>query len=510
MELRYYADVLRERWLIALLTALAVLAAVVGATLLQTPSYTAKNRLYVQTQAGSTVTELQQGATFARQQITSYADLAKSPLVLEPVIEDLDLQTTSSQLASSISTTVPPDTLILEISAASEDPEAAARIANATAESLAEQVAQLETTDGQSRVTLTTIAPATVPASPASPNIPRNIAVGVVLAILAGLGAALLRDVLDNRVRRPADITETLGRPLIASIPMSRDAKHYPLIASQHPRSLQAEAFRELRTNLQFVGLDRNATTLLTTSALPAEGKSSTSINLAHVLAQSGAKVLLIDADLRRPSLSGYLGVVGSVGLTTVLIGDADLQDVVQPLEQQGLDLLASGAIPPNPSEILGSVQMAELLQEAQRQYDYVIVDTAPLLAVTDAAVLSKLVGGVVVVMQAERVRRPQAMQALAKLDAVEAPLLGIVLNRLRNGSRGAYSYQYEYRSKDAPAAEAERPSAPAAHRGRTAGARTGRRRQSTRSAQSTWPPTTAGAPAPAAIEAPAAEGLDR
>lgn len=439
---------LRDRWISALVTTAVVFGAVTAFTLLQAPEYQATNRVFVQTQAGSNVADLSSGVNFASQQITSYADVATTPLVLDPVIEKLELDTTAQELAPQINTTVPPDTLILEITATDTDPARAAAIANATSESLRAEVSNLETNGEDASVELTVIAPATEPASAASPSIPRNIAVGLVLAMLAGLVIAITRDLLDSRVRRPADIEKAFDHPVIATIPASRDAKHMPLVVAQHPQSLQAEAYRSLRTNLQFMGLTGENRSVLVTSSLPGEGKSSSAINLAHVIAQAGTRVLLIDADLRRPSVANYLGLEGNAGLTTVLIGDAAIEDVTQPLETDGLDILASGPIPPNPSELLGSTAMQKLLDAALAQYAFVVVDTAPLLAVTDAVVLSRFVGGTVVVAQSERVRRPQLEQSLRKLQAVEARLLGVVLNRVHGGPRGSYNYSYSYTSQ--------------------------------------------------------------
>lgn len=451
MELQHYLTILRDRWISALVTALLVLGAVVAFTLLQTPEYQATNRVFVQTQAGNSVADLNSGANFASQQITSYADVATTPLVLDPVIDELGLDTTAHELASRISTTVPPETLILEITVTDDDPAQAAAIANATSKSLREQVAALETSGEDPTVELTVIAPATEPASPASPSIPRNIAIGLVLAALAGVAIAIVRDLLDNRVRRPDDIEKLFEQPLIAAIPSSKDAKHLPLVSVLHPQSPQAEAYRSLRTNLQFMGLTSEKRSVLFTSSLPGEGKTSSAINLAHVIAQAGNRVLLIDADLRRPSVAQYLGIEGGAGLTTVLIGEADIEDVAQPLETEGLEALASGPIPPNPSELLGSKNMQDLLNDAMAKYDFVVVDTAPLLAVTDAAVLSHYVGGTVVVAQSQRVRKPQLAQALDKLEAVQARVLGIILNRVQGGSQGAYIYNYSYSSDASP-----------------------------------------------------------
>lgn len=445
VELQHYLSILRDRWISALVAAALVFGAVAAFTLLQTPEYQATNRVFVQTQAGSNVADLNSGASFASQQITSYADVATSPLVLDPVIQELGLETTAEQLSNRVVTTIPPDTLILEITATDADPIQAAAIADATSDSLRTQVSDLEANGDDAAVNLTVISPAVEPSNPSSPTIPRNIAIGLLVAVLAGIAAAIIRDLVDNRIRRTDDIEKFFERPVIAAIPSSRDAAQMPLIAAEHPQSMQAEAFRSLRTNLQFMGLTGENRSVLFTSSLPGEGKSSSAINLAYVVAQAGHRVLLIDADLRRPSIANYLGLESGAGLTTVLSGRANLADVTQPLDTEGVEVLTAGPIPPNPSELLGSKDMENVLAAAQAAFDFIVIDTAPLLAVTDAVVLSRHAGGTVVVAQSDRVRRPQLGQSLEKLDTVEARLLGIVLNRVHAGSRGAYSYNYTY-----------------------------------------------------------------
>lgn len=443
MELQNFLTILRERWIPALATAVLVMAAAVALTLLQTPTYQATNRVFVQTQAGNTISDLTSGVNFASQQIITYSDMATSPLVLDPVIEELGLDMSAQQLASRISTSIPEETLILEITATAEDPNQAVAIANATSASLQQSVTALEQVGSTSTVELTVISPAVRPASAASPDIMQNLVLGAVVALAAGVAVAIARDLMDNRIRKAEDVVRASGEPVIATLPASRDAEHYPLVVSQKPHSAQTEAYRELRTNLQFVGMTAESRSILVTSSLPGEGKSAIATNLALVLSQSSARVLIIDADLRRPSLHDYLGIEGGAGLTSVLIGEAALEDVAQPIGSDGLEALSSGPIPPNPSELLGSERMRDLLEVAASRYDFVVVDTAPLLAVTDAAVLSRLVGGTIVVAQSERVKKPQLAESLEKLRVVEANVLGVLLNRVRPGGRATANYAY-------------------------------------------------------------------
>jgi polysaccharide biosynthesis transport protein len=182
------------------------------------------------------------------------------------------------------------------------------------------------------------------------------------------------------------------------------------------------------------------------TSSISSEGKSTTAINLAITLADAGSRVALVDADLRRPSIADYMGLEGEVGLTTVLIGLASLEDAIQPWGNSGLHVMPSGQVPPNPSELLGSRSMVTLLEQLTSQYDIVLVDTPPLLPVTDAAILAKITGGALVVAAADNLHRQQLADGLGALEDVGARVLGVVLNRLPHKQLNAYS-SYDYAS---------------------------------------------------------------
>lgn len=455
MELHHYLLNLRERWRSGLVAALIVALAVAGLTALQAPTYRATSQVFVQARTGNGVADLNSGASFASQQIMSYAELATTPYVLDEVIDDLGLEITPARLARDIQVSVEEGSFLLRISASADDPRLAARIADATAANLQEAVASLSPASTADSVELRIVAEAVVPAAPSSPNIVRNALLGVVLALLAGIATALVRSLLNTRVRTIADLQGSTDRIVLGAIPASRGGEDASRVLVQNPYSVASEAYRELRTNLQFVKLVENRRSVLVTSSLPGEGKSTATVNLAHVLAMSGARVLLVDADLRSPSVHRILGLEGDAGLTTVLIGQAELEEVTQYAGLDGLDVITAGAIPPNPSELLGSPAMEEMLEEAARHYDVVLVDAPPLLAVTDAAALSQSVGGVLVVAQSERVRRAEFERALAKLETVDANVVGLVLNRVR----GASGSQYAYGSPEARAilaAEAE------------------------------------------------------
>jgi capsular exopolysaccharide synthesis family protein len=426
---------------------LATVAVAAAATLAMTTQYTATTRLFFAVERGESVTDLAQGSSFAEKQMTSYAEVADAPLVLNPVIDQLNLETTSAELARAVTVTIPPETVILEISAVDPNPERAAAIANAVGTEVAAVAGELspERADGSKAVEATTVAPALVPTDPSSPNALRNLALGVLLGLLLGIGVAMLRNVLDTKVRSEHDVRAVTESPLLGVIGQDDKVPAHPIILREDPMSAAAEAVRRLRTNLKFTDLGDRPRSIVITSAIPGEGKSTTALNLAVALADAGSRVILVDADLRRPSVAQCMGMEGRVGLTTVLISQAKVADVVQHWQDSALDVLPSGRIPPNPSELLGSTAMERMLAELTATYDVVLLDTPPLLPVTDAAVLSNFAGGTLLVIGADRVQRPQLKQALESLETAGAHLYGVVVNKIARQESAAYAYDAGY-----------------------------------------------------------------
>lgn len=439
-----YLAVIRKRWLSIVLIAAVASGASAVATLVATPQYTAEAQVYVSVNTSGTTSDLLQGSSFTQRQVKSYTDLASTPRVLDPVIAALDLPLTPDELAVSIQASSPMDTSLIDIKATDPDPVLASRIANEVAESLATAVSTLErSAEGTSPVRISTVREATAPIAPSSPNLVRNVALGLVLGLAAGFGLAVLRSVLDTRVRTTDDVRALTNASIMAAMVHEKGRADYPLVVQDDPHSPRAEAFRRVRTNLQFLDVADELTTMVVTSSLPTEGKSTVAINLAITLADAGSRVILVDADLRRPSVAEYLGIEGRVGLTTVLIGQAELADVVQPWGTGGLHVLPSGRVPPNPSELVGSHSMGWLVEELARQYDIVVIDTPPLLPVTDAAILARLTDGALLVAGANRLHRHELRESLSSLEAVGARLLGLVVNHLHHTQTDAHSYSY-------------------------------------------------------------------
>ncbi|MBD8063399.1 polysaccharide biosynthesis tyrosine autokinase [Oceanitalea stevensii] len=481
MDLRDYLHVLRTRWLTVVTVGLLTLAATAAGTLLTTPEYTSSTRMFFAVQGGESVSDLAQGSTFTEKQMASYAEVAKSPIVLGPVAERFGLGEDPSNLAAALDVSVAADTTILVIAATDEDPVLARDVANAVADQLASTVGGLspERPDGTETVRATMLSEAQVADSPSSPRTARNLAMGLVLGALLGVGVALLRQLLDTKVRDDNDIAAVTDVTPLATVPVDPTATDHPVFMHDDSMGARAEAIRRLRTNLQFVDFGDRPSSIVVTSSVPGEGKTTTAINLAASLADAGARVILIDADLRRPSVAKYMGFEGRVGLTTVLIGRANVEDVVQPWQGTSLDILPSGQIPPNPSELLGSRAMSRLLGDLAGTYDVVLIDSPPLLPVTDAAILSKLVGGTLVVAGADRLQKPQLRTSLEALAKVDAHVLGIVLNKAQRKERDRYAYEY-YSSED-PTLTGSRVSAARSSR-RTAAP------QPTHAKRSTWP----------------------
>ncbi|MFE5672276.1 polysaccharide biosynthesis tyrosine autokinase [Agromyces sp. NPDC056523] len=451
MELRDYVRILHRNWVLILATLLLGVSAAAAYSILVTPKYEATTELYVSVRAGdSSVTgDLVQGTNFARQAVTSYVDVVDSGIVLDRVIAELSLEETSAELAEAIEASSPVNTVLIEIAFTDSDPERAAEIANSIGRTFADVVVNdLEKPEGDaaSLVKIETIQPAVVPEHAASPNVPLNLALGGLVGLALGVGIAVLRTVLDTRIHSLHDIEQVTDKPLLGGIALDPDAQSRPLIVHADPRNPRAESFRSLRTNLQFVNVEGGSRSFVITSAGPGEGKSTTTANLAISLAETGAKVALLDGDLRLPKLADYLGIEGGVGLTDVLIGRAELVDVMQKWGRGYLYVLPSGRIPPNPSELLGSASMERLLNTLTSQFDYVLIDAPPLLLVTDAAVVSKLTSGAILIAASGSTRKPQLAAAVRSLEAIGSRLLGVVVTMLPTKGPDSYGYgEYTY-----------------------------------------------------------------
>jgi capsular exopolysaccharide synthesis family protein len=447
VKLGEYLRILRTRWRLFAFCILVSMGAAAGLSIVQTPKYEASTQLFV---AGSSndIANAYTGQLFSQQRVQSYVRIINSPQVADAVVQELGLSISSSAVASEISADAPPNTVLLNVHVTDTQPGRAQAIANAVSAQFATLAGQLETPAGSSTspVKVSVVKSAALPTTPVSPKTRRNIILGALLGLLAGAGAVVLRETLDTSVKHLDELTEDIGVPPMGVVLYDADAVKRPLLIESQSQSSRAEAFRQLRTNLQFVDVDQAPRSIVVTSSVPEEGKSTTTANLAISLANAGVNVCLIEGDLRRPRLMQYLGLERAAGLTNVLIGRASLDDVLQPWGSGKLHVLGGGPTPPNPSELLGARSMADLLHELESRFDLVIIDAPPLLPVTDAAVLASLTSGVLLVVRYGRTKREQVRRAVEALRAVDASIYGIVLNMAPAKGPDAYYYGYAYR----------------------------------------------------------------
>jgi receptor protein-tyrosine kinase len=446
VELKDVIQAVRHGWW---LVAVGVLLGLGGAGLLTwqtTPTYTSSTQLFVST-TSSDDASVYQGNIFSQQRVASYVEILTSQRLAGRVIEQLGLQESSATLAQSITAATVPDTVLLDVSVVRTSPTEARDIAAAVGQQFSLMVTELETPDGAtaSPVTVTVIEDPEVVSAATSPRPMRNVALGLLVGIVLGGAAAMVRERMDNTVKTPDDIEKLTGVAVVGALTEDPGISENGVISDDNGYSETAEAYRQIRTNLQFVDVDEPARTIVVTSSLPGEGKTTVAVNLAVVLAQSGARVALIEADLRRPRVTRYLGIISGAGLSNVLAGSARYEEVVQSIGEGHLSVLAAGPMPPYPSEMLGSKHMRSLLEEVRQTNDYVIIDAPPLLPVTDGAVLSKVADGALLVARHGMTTRAQLDQAVGALEHIDAKLLGVVLNRIPPKAAEGYGYGYNY-----------------------------------------------------------------
>jgi capsular exopolysaccharide synthesis family protein len=460
MNLQDFLKLLRIRWATVLSTALAVLVLAVVYTVMTTPLYQASTRLFVSTTAGKSASDLYQSNRLSQERVLSYTELLMGETLAQRTIDKLDLDMSAKALKEKVTATAKLDTVLISVAVLDPSPLRARDIANALSDEFVVMVRELEAPNPGERPEARVVVEqrASIPASPAIPKTARNLAAGLALGLLLGTGLALLRDRLDNTVKSQETLEEITQVGLAGSIPLDKDRRREVAISFETSNTGISEAFRKLRTNLQFLNVDHPPRTIVITSSAPSEGKSTTAINIALALAEANYDVVLVDGDMRRPSVDKYLNLVGSVGFSTVLSGSATLEDVLQPTKYPRLSALTAGTVPPNPSELLGSQAARKVLGELREKFDYVIIDSSPLLAVTDGAILATNSDGALIMARFGETKREQLAHAVKMLENVGATLLGAVftMTPLRRNSYYGYSYSYSYGEEVARADTAE------------------------------------------------------
>lgn len=431
--------------LLLLATVLGLVAAYLW-TLTRPVVYTATSTGVVSAGNSSTVADAMAGSTLAASKVEAYSSLVNTRGVGERIVEDLGLSLDPSAVAGALTPSGNVSSGLMYISANASTPLEAQQLADAAMKATSEEALDLETRGVEGRSSAIELRPlqsALLPGAPSSPNLPLNLLVGAAIGLGVGFAMAFFRRRLDSRVRIASEVEQLTGTGVLGVIPDSSElgSRRSKKLDSRGPAS---EAIRHLRTNLRFVDVDNPPRSVIITSANQNEGKSTVASTLARMLAASGQPTILVDADLRRPNVATLLSLEDSVGLTQVLAGDVTLDEVLQESDQPGLVVLTAGRIPPNPSEMLGSRRMKELIEELERDY-FVILDAPPLLPVTDAGLLSTQADGAVLVLYVGRTFKEQAALCRKILDQVGGNLLGTVLNRAPRKGMGTVVYGYGY-----------------------------------------------------------------
>lgn len=442
MDLRHVLAAFHRWRLVMVVLFLLGLASASAYAALAPRTYASDTTVFFSLNRGTTASTLAQGSTYTQNAVKTYSHLVTLSLVLQPVIDTLELDMTTNELARHISVQTQPDTVLATITATADNPELAAKIANAVGVQLGTSVLGLSEGGPNSpgAVRVTPVSSATVPRLPQSPNVPLVIAAGLVFGLFLAVGSAILLDLLtsplvdDERVERDS--------PIIGKIVRDSRARSHPLPILSHPSGARAESFRSLRTNLRHLHQTDAAQCLVVTSALPREGRTSVAVNLALTIAQSHRRVLLIDADLRRPAVADRLGLDTEHGLTDVLLGEQQMVDAIRSMSAETwkddtvLDVLGSGRQAPDPGELFARPVMTEMLDDARKRYDFVIIDAPSLLAVTDAALLAAQADGALLVVNARTTTQRDFVESQTALRLAGARVSGVVVNAVR-GRRG-------------------------------------------------------------------------
>ena len=444
MDLRAYLAALRRGWLIIVIAALTGLVAGTIAFSLTPRSYASTVEFYVSTPRVEG-TSAQSGGQFAESRVNSYIALLSSEKLAQRVLTTTRLTMTPQELAGKVTASTELNTVLVIATVQVRSPERSLQIAQGLAQNFPTLVDDLDNQGrGEQSVVINVVSGPTLLPGAVSPDWLRYLGLGLGAGLLLGVLFALLRDVLDSSVRDSETVQRITDAPVIGTIAFDADSRRTPLIVGPQAASIRAEAFRQLRTNLQFISAARSADVILVTSSLPLEGKSTTAANMALAFVESGERVLLVEADLRRPRVADYLDLPREVGLTNVLAGQVSLEEVIQPWGTDGLSVLASGSTPPNPSELLGSQRMAEVVAAARERFDKIVIDTPPVLPVTDAVVAAAMADAVVLVVRHGRTSRTQLTVAARALHDVDARLVGSVLNMKKQSRRERHTYGTE------------------------------------------------------------------
>lgn len=425
--------ILLRRWLPIALVTLLVGAATYAVSSTRTPTYTATTTEYFTVNVGGTAAELAQSSNYISNQMASFGELAVSPAVLNPVIDQLQLSMTVKELGRALEVTTPRNTVILQISASDSNPARAAAIANAVGSELVNAVDTVgpKLTNGRSLVAVQPIQTALPPTIQSAPNTRRNTALGLLIGLLLASAVVLALHRADRRVRDSHGVAQLTDKPVVGTIRRARELDRHGLAVVAAPASRAAEDVRQLRAAVEQVAGGRSLVVAIS-SSVRGEGRSTVAANLAAALGESGHPTVLVDADLRQPRLAEITGTAADHGLLAALSDPARTAEAVQGVPSAHVDVLTAGGTHPNPSAVLTSAALGAVVAELRRRYAFVVVDTPAVLAATDVAALRGVADGVVMVARSSKVRGEELESALRDVELAGLETLGVTLNGVR------------------------------------------------------------------------------
>jgi receptor protein-tyrosine kinase len=445
VELIDYVRIVRRRWLTIFLVLIACVGGAAVATKLTTPKYQASTQLVVN--GSSSVSAIDEVTTreLAEERAVAFAQIAATGPAVQAALNQAQAaegpfsRSGFPSVSASASGTNP----FIEITVTDSDARRAQAVANAFVEVLPQVLQQLDQPIGPNEIEV--LDRAGYPTSPSSPRPFRNLIIGLALGIVLGGGAALVQDSLDRRLKDSEDVENATGMTVLGVVPYEMPRELIP--AATHPMSVRAEAYRKVRTNLNFATSGRAPKSIVVTSSTSSEGKTSVAVNLAIACARAGQRVALVDADLRRPMVHAFLQLPDHKGLVDILSGTAELADAIQIVQKGRVAVLVAGSVPANPSELIGSATMLDVIKRLERECDMVIIDTPPVLPVADGLLLSVNVDAVVIVTRLGETTRDRLRRTKEALDNVRANVVGVVPNGAVQREDSAYAYEYRSRS---------------------------------------------------------------
>jgi capsular exopolysaccharide synthesis family protein len=422
--------VLRERWLLVFVAALIGVVAAGTMFSIREPEYTARSSLYVSATGALDAASAAYGAQLSVQRVKSYVELVGSLRVSSDVVQQLGLPESPAELVKKITGSTPLDTVIINIDVVDKSPERAAAIADAVGDALRELPADLDRDSqvGQSTIDVRWVQKADVPKAPSSTGLTLSLALGLLAGLVIGVGGALLRESLDTSVRTPQQLRDATGTSIRGVIGYDRRLRERPLVAYEDPWSPVSEELQQLRANLRVNGADAAHKSIVVTSAVHREGKTTLVANLAIAAAAAGSRVLVVEGDLRRPKLADVLGLERSYGLVDVLAGRVRLDEAIRQWGNGTFDVLFSGRAPGSSGYVLAAEGMRTMVRELEEQYDLVLIDSAPLLRFPEAPQVAAVADGAILVCHYRRATREQVATAADILRSVSTPVLGAVL----------------------------------------------------------------------------------